>query len=779
MFSLTSILMLGLGFALNTTMFSVLNTVLIRPLPYSHAGELVQIWETDSSRGESRGVISLQNFLDWQTQNQSFARMATYEYSSVVLTGQKEAQRMFVSFVSSGFFDVFEQTPLKGRTFLFNEDAARGQMAVLSYGAWERYFGQDPNIIGKSIVLDGESFSVVGIMPASFDFPGAAIEAWCLRHYDVAQIGRRRHFLFGIGRLRAGVNLAQSQAEMTTIANQLAIQYPSNRSSGIRLVSLQEETVGKVRTKLLTLWGAVLAVLLIACANVAGLSLARAISRQKEVAIRAALGGSRKRLAQQVLTESLFLACIGGIVGLLISFWLGPIVIASSHGAVPRLRNFHLDIPVLVFTGIACVFTGLLFGCAPALYTLRSNINVSLKEGGKKYSDNPGRLSMRNALVVGELALALVLVVLAALLTQTLWSLQNVNPGFQPAGILGFRFSLPKGTYPEGRDRAALYERINDRIAAIPGVESVGATNNLPFSGSRSITSFEIEGHPFSAGGTLDADYRAISPDFLQTMRARLVFGRLFTRQDNHDAPNVMIVNQAFVQRFLPNLAPLDQRLRVHGQIFNVVGVIADFRHDNLALPGSPEMYFSYLQDNPSSTTFIALRSRIEIASLIAAVRDAVKEIAPDIPIYDLRDMDARIAATLGSQKFTGFLLAIFGALALILAGIGVYAVMAYNVAQRTHEIGIRMALGADGQTVLYMILWDAAKLGIVGLSLGIIAALIVMRTLASILYGLDMKVSAIFAAVAILLFVLVLMASYGPARWASKVDTLEALRYE
>ncbi len=777
-FTAAAVLTLALGMGANTVMFSVLNTVLLRPLPYAHPDRLVQIWETDSRRGEFHGVVSAYNFTDWRSQSQTIAASSTYDYENVVLTGQKEPSRLATLFVTAGFFEVFEAKALKGRTFLPGEDEpGKDHVVVLSYGAWRRHFGEDANIVGKSITLDDAPYTVVGIMPAGFTLPWSGNEAWCLPGFDLKKLSRSHHGLFAVGRLKPSVTFAQAQSEMNTIADRLAREYPgTNGSAGVRLVPLQEEIVGDVRGRLLVLWGAVIAVLLIACANVAGLLLARAVSRQKEVAIRTALGGTRVRLVRQFLTESTLLAIIGGIAGMATALWAGRLVVLSSHGAVPRLRDLQVDGWVIAVAAIGCVVTGLLFGIAPALHALRTDLNSTLKETHASSSQSSRRLWLRSLFVVGELAMALVLLVGAGLLTKTLWRMQHVDPGFEADNVLGARIAVPQSRYPDGHQRAELYQRIVERLAAIPGVESAGATNDLPFSGSRSGSSFDIEGRPPKPGEVLHADYRTVSPAYMETMHLRLLQGRRFSAHDIQDAPNVAIVNQAFVKKFFPDQDPLGHRVNSHGGFLEIVGVIGDAKLQGLTETPNPELYVPYLQRNPPGWTFLVVRSHTDPATLIRSVRSAVAEVVPDQPLYDLRSMNDRLSVALGPQRFTSLLLVVFAGLALVLA---VYGVIAYTVAQRTHEIGIRMALGATRGDVLRLIFKEGARIAALGLSVGTVIAAITTRFIASLLFGVDAHNPLIFGGVLVALLSLVLIASYVPARRAAKVDPMVALRCE
>jgi putative ABC transport system permease protein len=778
-FAVAAVLTLALGMSANTVMFSVLNTVLLRPLPYPQSDRLVQIWETDARRGDMHGPVSPFNFVDWRSQSQSFEQMATYEYNSVVLTGQKSPARLSTFFVTAGFFDVLKVSPLKGRTFLPDEDQpGRARATVLSYGAWRRYFDSDPEIVGKSVLLDDQAYSIVGVMPSSFGLPQDSTELWCLPGFDLKlQTGRGSHGLFAVGRLKPDVSLQQAQTEMDTIAGRLAATY-HQVGSGVRLVPLQDEIVGNSRRSLLVLWLAVVAVLLIACANVAGLLMARAVARQKEFAIRSALGGSRARLVRQFLTESVLLSTLGGILGVALSYSAGRLVIAASHGAVPRLDSLQIDGWVLALTAIACVLTGIAFGLAPALNALRIDLNSSLKESGPA-AQVTDRLHLRSLFVVAEVALAMVLLVGGSLLAKTLWRLQHVDAGFKAENILAFRFTVPRAKLPNDAQRGDLYERIAERLAALPGVESVGATNDLPFGGSRSGSSFDIEGRQPDPNIVLHAGYRTVSPGYFYTMRIRLLQGREFSVHDNRDGVFVAVVNQSFVKKFFPNEDPLGHRLKSKNHLYEIVGVVGDVKHDDLGAPSSPELYLCYLQADLPQWTYFAVRGRIEPTALTASIRSVMKEIAPEEPITRVYSMTRLLEVWMSPQKFNSLLLAIFAGLALVLAAIGIYGVIAYSVVQRTREIGIRMALGADRANVLRLILRQGARIGMLGLGIGTAAAYLSTRALSSMLYGVDPHDPLIFAGIAASLIVVVVLASYIPARRATRVDPLIALRYE
>ncbi len=777
-FSLAAVLTLALGMGANTVMFSVLYTVLLRPLPYPQPDRLVQIWETEPRQGQSRGPVSPYNFLQWQKSSQTFSEIATYSYNPLVLSGLKTPVRINGEFVSADFFKVLQVNPLTGRTFRSDEDKpGADRVAVLSYGAWSRYFNREQNAVGKSVTLDDQTYTVIGVMPAGFGFPNDGVEVWCVPGFEPVTVNRRNHGLFAVGRLKPNIRLEQAQTEMNTIAADLDRE--DGGLSGVTLVGLQEETVGNIRRSLLVLWAAVLAVLLIACANVAGLLLARAVSRQKEVTIRLALGGSRARLIQQFLTESVLLAMMGGVLGVVLSYTAGRFLIAGSNVSVPRLRDLQMDGWVLGFSALACVATGLIFGIAPAFHALRVDLNASLNQSGSapQVSD---RLRLRSLFVIAEVALAMVLLVGGGLLTRTLWHLQQVDPGFQAEKILSFRFSVPNGKY-EPRQKSEVYQRIVERLAAVPGVDSVGATNDLPFSGSRTGNTFEITGRPVLPGQQLHSDYRTVSSSYLQTMRMRLLAGREFTDHDNQYSAGVAIVTEAFVKKYFPNEQCLGKRLKMSGQDFEIeiIGVIADVKHENLAEPGAPEIYVPYLQSYPQNWTFVVVRSHADPSALVASVRSAVKEVAPNEPIYRVRTLSDLLSAWISPQKFSSLLLAVFAGLALLLAAIGIYGVIAHSVVQRTREIGIRMALGADRTSVLGLILRQGARIGILGLATGMVVAYVASRALSSMLFGVSPHDPVIFFGVAFSLIAVVMLASYIPARKATRVDPLVALRHE
>ncbi|PYV38624.1 MAG: hypothetical protein DMG06_25245, partial [Acidobacteria bacterium] len=571
------------------------------------------------------------------------------------------------------------------------------------------------------------------------------------------------------------------QAEASTIARRLEQQYPdTNRGSGILLVPLHEQVAGDARPALLILWSAVALVLLIACSNIANLLLARGASRQKEVAIRTAVGAGRIRILCQLLIESLLLSTLGGGVGLILAFWGTHFLAAGGGYATLRWQGITIDGWVLSFTALVSVIAGIVFGLVPAFSSSRCDLSISLKESSWQEGHGAGGPRLRSMLVISEVALALMLLISAGLLMKSFWLLRQVDPGFKPEGVLTIELSVPESKYPPGPQRTAFFQRVIDRIAALPGVESVGGVNDLPFSGSRTQYSFEIEGRPpGSAQESLNADYRTVSPEYFKAMGIPLFKGREFTPRDNQNAPGVVIINQAMAHRYWPNDEPIGKRLRLRNSLFEMVGIVGNLKHDDLTASDEPEMYVCYLQGDPPPWIFLAVRSKGSLQPLIASVRKAVHEIAPDEPIYNVQPMTERLWNSIAPQQWNTVLLAFFAALALVLAAVGIYGVIAYAVSQRTREIGVRMALGAEPRDVLKLVVREGMTLVLIGLGIGLMGTLALTRFLVSLLYRVRPTDPSIFLIVSLILVAVATLASYIPARKASKVDAMVALRYE
>jgi len=779
-FTAVAVVTLALGIGANTAIFSVINAVLLTPLPFPHPDRLVQIWERNPHIGLDQGVVSPYNFLDWQSQSHDFEAMAAYQHEHFSLTGGPLPVGLSGRRVSADFFRVLDVRPMLGRNFLANEGRPEaGHVAIISYSTWQNHLGGDPGIVGKTITLDGESYTVIGVMRADFQSSDLGSDVWTTPGFELKRQSRSSQSVFAVGRLKPGVTLAAARSEMDTIASRLAQQYPdSNSNSGVLLVPLQEEIVGNTRLALLVLWGAVGLVLLIACANVANLLLSRGIARRQEFAVRAALGAGRMRLITQLVTESTLLASAGGALGIAVSRWgIGAIV---RSAAIPRAHGITLDARVLAFTAVLSILTGIVFGLAPAFASSSLDLNSALKETGGVMEASPVRSRLRSSLVVAEIALSVVLLASAGLLIKSLWLLGRVSPGFNPKGVLGVRLSLPESKYPEGIERAAVFKRVIERLEAVPGVASVGGVNDLPFSGSETSSSFDIEGMPpRSADENRQADRRDISPDYLKAMGIPLLKGREFTDHDNADSPNVAIINQDMARKYWPTSDPLGLRIKLYDKDWEIVGIVGDVKLLDLAARDKPELYLPCAQSGSPPWMFFAIRSRVGTESLIASVRKAVRDVVPDEPLYSVRTMEERVEASIAPRRLNAFLLGVFAALALLLSAVGTYGVIAYSVAQRTRELGIRMALGAERADLLRMVARDGLALACAGVTLGVAAALGLTQFIASMLFSVRPADPLTFVSVSVLLVAVALVSSYIPARRATKVDPLVALRYE
>jgi putative ABC transport system permease protein len=782
-FTVVAVLTLALGVGASTAIFSVVNGVLLRPLPYPQPEQLVQVWETNTRRGWLGDTVSPQNFEDWQAESRSFEAMSAYEYESFVLAGGDAPERLIGIKASSSFIDVLGVKPALGRGFLPGEDA-RGarRVVVLSDRLWRRHFGARADALGQAVTLDGEPYTIVGVMPADFSFPSPRLDLWT----PAIDITRPRgdHFMEAVARLKPGSTLGEAQGELDVIARRLGDEYPNtNGNSGVRLVPLREELVGQVRPALLVLLGAVLFMLLIACANVANLLLARATARQREIAVRAALGASRLRIIRQLLTESLVLALAGGAVGLLLSAWGVDLIVAASAGTIPRASEIGVDSRAFLFALAVSALTGLLFGLAPALGFSAPDLNSALKEGTKGAGRGRAKSRAQSALVVAEIAVALVLLAGAGLLLKSYALLRRVDPGFRPERVLTARLDLPDSKYHGPERQAAFYRQALERIESLPGVRAAGVVNDLPLSGSRSGRSFDIEGRKTDSepgAMTPQADYRKVSPGYFRAMGMRLLSGRGFDEHDDADAPGVAVINETCARRFFAGEDPLghvliygEQRVRRE-----IVGVVADVKHDSVAAERAPEVYVPFAQ-HPQGQMFFAVSTEQDPQALAAPLRKAVLDVDPDLPVYNVLTMQQRIENSVAPQRFNTLLLAVFAGLATLLAAVGVFGVMSFLVAQRTHEIGVRVALGARGADILRLVVGRALRLALAGVALGLPAALALTSLLTRLLYEVKATDPPVFACIALLLVAVALLACIVPARRATKVDPMVALRYE
>ncbi|HYY56574.1 MAG TPA: ABC transporter permease [Pyrinomonadaceae bacterium] len=791
-FTLAAVLALALGIGANSAIFSVANAVLLKPLPYSEPERLVMIWGDLFKPGLDEIGASAPEFNDYREQGHVFESLACYTEGGFNLSGEGEPERISGAYVSADLFPLLGVGPTLGRTFAVEEDQpGRDQVVVLSHSLWQRRFAADRSIVGKTVGINGKSMTVVGVMPSAFQFPDREVEIWkplALDAEDRSEQSRGSHYLNVIARLKPGVSVEQAQAEIKGIAERIRQQHPDQYDNGFgaKIVSRHEQVVGPIRPVLLILLGTVGFVLLIACANVANLLFARAATREREMAIRTALGAGRWRIVRQLLTESLLLSLAGGAGGLLLALWGVDLLVALAPVDIPRLSEVRLDGRVLGFTLLVSLLTGGLFGLAPALRLSKPDLQESLKDGARGAGEGFRRQRMRNLLVVSEVALSLVLLIGAGLMIRSFLQVQKISPGFNPDRVLTMRLSLPQSKYAEAKQQRAFFEQLTARVSALPGVESVGAVNFLPMSKSGNMWSFAIEGRGNAVGPNLH--FRMISPDYFRTLSIPLDRGRQFTEQDREGAPPVAVINETMARTFFPGEDPLGKRIKLASMTspfpwLAVVGVVGDVKHYGLDEETKPELYVSYLQpllpNFNVSSLFLAVRTTAEPAGLAAAVRREVAVLDKDQPVADIKTMEERLSESVAPRRFNMLLLAIFAALALILAAVGIYGVMSYSVTQRTHEIGVRMALGAQGSDVLRLVVGQGMILALAGVALGLLGAFALTRVMKTLLFNVSASDPLTFAGVAFVLSAVALLACLIPARRATRVDPMEALRYE
>jgi putative ABC transport system permease protein len=792
-FTAIAIITLALGIGANTAMFSVINAVLLRPLPYHEPERLVTIWEESPQRGLYEMPISFANFRDWQDQNHSFEQIAAYTFTNLNLTDAGEPARLSTVRTSANLFPLVGATPLLGRGFLPEEDKdGANHVVMLSHGLWQSRFGSDATIVGKSLTLNNQSYTVVGVMPASFQFPvgfgylGKVLNDPTDLYVPIAanrnETERGNFSFFALGRLKPGVTINQARADMTTIESRLEQEYRDNNAGiGISLVATQEQTVKRIRPALLVLLGAVAFLLLIACANIANLLLARAASRQKEIAIRTALGASRSSVLRLLLTESLLLSLAGGSLGLLLAVWGTNALMAMAPDNIPRLNEVGLDAQVFGFTLAVSILTGIFFGLIPTLQASKPDLNEALKDSSRGSSGGAAGKSLRGALVSAEVALSLVLLIGAGLMIKSFVRLQQMNLGFNPDQVLTVNLSLSRFRYPEERQQVAFYQEALARLQSVPGVQSAAATTGLPLTVDLSGSDFRIEGRPEpEAGKEMIIHTRSVSPGYFKTLGISLVKGRDFSDRDKSDAPGAAIINNDLARIYFPSEDPIGKRITFNeGKSWlSIVGIIGDVKQLGLDSNADPEVYFPYLQAT-SPRMSIVVRTASDPLSMTAAVKSQIQAIDKDLPITNAKTMQQLLAESISGRRFNMLLLAIFATVSLALAIVGIYGVMSYAVSQRTQEIGIRMALGAQAIDVLKLVVKNGMSLALIGVALGLAGAFALTRLLASLLFQVTPTDGATFSGVAICLIVVALLACYIPARRATKVDPLVALRNE
>ncbi len=781
-FTIVAVLTLALGIGANTAIFSVIDTVLLRPLPFQNPERIVMVWGGSSREGEIRSNHSFPDYADLRDQNQSFAALAAFNRSRAVLNQGDESQQLAGVNISAEIFDLLGEPPMLGRAYTREEDRlGAAPVVVLGHAAWQRAFGGDPQIIGRQITLATKPYTVVGVMPPGWKFPVDSDTIDFLLPLQPAvgsELDKRgNHFLSVVGRLKPNVPLQQADAELTGALARLAQQYPDTNLSfdAIAIVPLQGDLVRNIKPALL--------VLLIACANVANLLLARAASRTREIAIRTALGASRSRIVRQLLIESFLLALLGAIGGLLLAWWGVDVLSAIGPRSVRRLGEINLNATVCAFALGTVVASTFIFGLVPALQVSRASVSESLQQGGKG-SAGLQTSRLRALLIIAQVALSLLLLTGAGLLIKSFFNLRSTDPGFDPERVMTSALSLPRAKYTQASQQVRAVDDVLAKIAALPGVETAGAVDPLPLSGSIRGSSFTIPtAAPVAPGDHPSAGHVVVAGDYFRAMRIPLLSGRSFDRRDTSESPSVIIVNEAFARKFFPDRDAVGQYVGLdrdeESPPSEVIGVVANSRHDALHEAPGPEFYLPLTQNGNSRFDIVIRTTARQLAGLDASVKQAVRQVSGDLFMPPLRPMEFFLSTELAQPRFNMMLLGTFASVALLLAAVGIYGVIAYSVTQRTREIGIRMALGAQRADMLGMILRQSLSVVLIGIGIGLLAAFAATRLLASLLYGVEANDVFTYASVVVLLGGAALLASYIPARRAMKVDPMVALRYE
>ena len=792
-FTAIAVIALAPGIGPTTAIFSVVNAVLLKPLPFVEPSQLLMVYETNLQRGFNRGTMSYPNFADVRDQNQVFEKMSSYHSGDFILTGRGEPLRLQGAVVNADLFPLLGVKASLGRTFLPDEDKPGSvRVVVLSNRLWRNHFNSDPGVVGNSLVLDGKNFTVVGVMPEGFQFPvqNEPVELWSTiageaSGEDPMTSHRGAHYMNAIARLKPGVTIEQARADLETIAGRLEQQYPdTNSHRGVFIESALESLVTDVRLALLVILGAVGCVLLIACANVANLLLARATSRHKEMAIRAALGASRLRVMRQLLTESIFLAILGGSIGLLLALWGTSLLVSIIGNDVPRSAEIGIDGRVLGFTLLVSLLTGVVFGLVPALHSSKTDLTESLKEGGRGSTEGSRRNTMRGALVIIEVAIAVVLLAGAGLLIQSLLRLQHVNPGFNPKNVLSFSLGLPEVKYSTQK-QIDFFNEIISRIESLPGVQAASAVLPLPLGSDRIRITFETEGRSIPRSELPASEYRAVALNYFRTMGIPLLKGRDFDERDSRQSTQVIVVNEDFAQRFFPGDDAIGKHIKPgmsNGEDKpawrEIVGIVGSVHHLSLSSEPTPEYYVPHTQMPFDSMTIVA-RTEGDPRALISAVQREVRALDSELPVYNIKTLEEYVAASVAQPRFNTVLLAIFAGIALVLTAVGLFGVMSYTVRQRTHEIGIRMALGAAQTDVLKMVVRQGMTLAGIGMGIGLAGAYFLTQLITSMLFGIGATDPLTFVAISVVLAIVALGACFVPARRATRVDPMVALRYE
>ena len=802
-FTLVAVLTLALGIGANSAIFSVVNAVVLRPLPYGAPERLVALWGNLNQKGFEELELSAPEFVDFRQRGAHvFEDVAAYSQGGFNLTGAGEPERIQGAYATASLFSTLGVAPLKGRAYTEEEDRpGSNDVIVISHSLWQRRFGGDLSVVGKSITLDGRPNTVVGVMPADFHFPDKDTDIWKPAAFDADLLSpnnRGSHFLNAVARLKPGFTTARAGEEVAALARAQGQENANNypRGFGASVRPLDEEVVGpSVRTSLFVMLGAVGLVLLIACANVANLLLARAASRRKEVAVRTALGAGRARIMRQLLTESVMLALAGGAVGIVLALWGVDLLVALAPEGTPRVAEVGLDARVVGFTFGVSLLTGVIFGLVPALYSSKVDLNESLKEGGRGGTEGASRGRLRGLLVVGEFALALVLLAGAGLLVKSFTRVLEESPGFDSRGVLTMRLVLSQSKYNGYDQHRAFYSNLFTRLRQLPGVEAVGANNLLPLNGSGGSRGFLIEGRPVPQGQSHpEEQLRFITPGYFEAMRVPLLRGRDFEDRDVTGQTRVAVVSRSMAERHWPGEEAIGKRFAYANirrgsehqpEWIEIVGIVGDIKHRGLDLESKPEIYVPVYQPlftnrpTPPLSLYVAVRTSGDPAALASSVRREVAAVDPEQPLANVRTMEERLAESVAQRRFNMTLLGVFACVALVLAGVGVYGVMAYAVARRTHEIGVRVALGAQRSDVVRLVLRQGMWLALAGVGVGVAGAYAATRLMTGLLYGVSPTDPLTFLGVSALLTAAALLACLVPARRATKVDPMVALRYE
>jgi len=795
-FTAAVVLTLALGIGANTAIFSVVNGVMLRPLPYRSPDRLVMVWEENPSTDYGVRYIptSPGNFTDFRALRSVFADAGAFRYRSSTVGGIGDAEQLWGAELTPSMFTTLGVTPLLGRVFTTDEELpGKAGVVLLSYGFWQRRFGGSADAIGQTLEVDGDRRTIIGVMPEQFRFPLPSMypiltkvrtEYWVPHVINPADPLRGGRYMGVIARLRDQTSLSQARTALATSSRELETRFPSaNRGWTATAIPLSEHVAATVRPALLILSGAVALVLLIACANVANLQLARATKRHREMTVRAALGAGRQRIVRQALTESVVLAVFGGVLGLVIVVWGTDVLRAMLPAGFPRVADVSVDVPVLIFAMLASIATGLIFGVVPALRSARVDLTSALNEGGRRTIGDRKSRRARSALVVAQVALAMVLLVAAGLLTRSMARLLAVNPGFDATGLLTAGVRPPARDFPSGDARRQVFGAMVDRLAQVPGVTAVSASTLVPFSEQEDFYGFRIEGRTNASGAPEaqdpEARFYVVAPGYFETMRIPVRQGRSLTRADDERASAVAIINRRFAELYFPNETPLGRRVRSGSDAFRtIVGVVDNVSYSGLDVTPKAEMYVPYAQQDVESLTLI-VRTAGDAGALVAPVRAAVRDAARGTPIAEVATMDQLIDASVAQRRLSMMLLGTFALLALVLASVGIYGVLSYAVAERSREIGIRRALGAlDGQ-VMRLIVGDGMRLALIGVACGVVAAFLATRAMRGLLFEVEAADPLTFVGVAVFVGLVSLLASYLPARRAARVDPTEALRAE